>query len=100
MQGARIKGRLGRPDRSDPNDCFGLYQMRRCKRGTVPIRIRFYDYVITRTPAQQEKRAKFRDAVAAWQGASEDVKSEFNHLAKSYHMSGYNLFLRRFMMAL
>lgn len=75
----------------------GIYQMRKCKEGKIPIRINLYNYVITHTEAQQTNREKFADAVVAWQGLTSSEKLLYNERAKTTQMSGYNLFLKEYL---
>lgn len=92
--GVRISKRFGRSDHPDPRDVKGIYQMRRTKRGIVPIRMKFYRPYNPRTIPQQANRTKFAGAMAAWQALSEDEKSDYNRKAKYRHMTGHNLFIR------
>ena len=75
----------------------GIYQMPRYLGGRVCRRIDFYEYVITHTPAQQERREKFALAVAAWQNLTAEQKRLYNIKSQRKNMSGYNLFLSKFM---
>jgi len=75
----------------------GIYQMVSYPSGRVCRRIDFYDYVITHTPAQQSRREKFASAVSAWQVLTFEQKKIYNKEAFGKHMSGYNLFLSKYM---
>ena len=77
----------------------GIYQMRKCHEGKIPIQINFYLYVITHTPGQQTRREKFVAAVAEWQGLTEEQKNVYREKAKRKNFSGYNLYLREYMLS-
>jgi len=78
----------------------GIYQMMPINGKRVCIRRDFYEYVITHTPAQQARREKFAAAVAGWQSLTDEEKSVYNKKASGKPMSGYNWFLRNFMLGM
>lgn len=60
-----------------------------------------YDLYITRNPrteAQQENRAKMTAAVEAWQALTDEQKEPYRTRASRRNFSGYNLFLREYML--
>lgn len=77
----------------------GIYQIRGSKEGKFSTKIDFYNYVITHTPAQQARREKFDLAVAGWQGLTPEEKEVYNKKSIGKGMSGYNLFLREYMLS-
>ena len=52
------------------------------------------------TPEQQSNRSKLADAVSSWQGLSEVEKDVWRKQAKkwSLHMTGYNLYIKYYML--
>ncbi len=50
-----------------------------------------------RTVKQQSNRARFAQAMAAWQGLCADDKTLFNAQAKKLRITGHNLFISRYM---
>jgi len=80
-----------------PDLVDGIYQMPRYSYGKVCRRIDFYEYVITHTEAQQTNREKFADAVVAWQSLTQEQKKQYNQSTHGKHMSGYNLFLGKYL---
>lgn len=59
-------------------------------------------YYIPRNPRsedQQAQRQKFADAVAAWQVLTQEQKSPYNIRAERMQLSGYNLFLREYLLS-
>lgn len=48
------------------------------------------------TPAQQQVRSNFKNAVASWQGFSIYKKTAYNNLATPYQISGFNLWVSRY----
>lgn len=77
----------------------GIYQLRNSKKGRHSCRINFYNYVITHEPEQQTRREKFEAAVAGWQGLTTEQKEVYNQKAKNKHYSGYNLYLREYLLS-
>ena len=59
-------------------------------------------YYITRNPRsdeQQTNRQKYADGVAAWKALTSEEKNQYNIRAKGKRMSGYNLFLKEYMLS-
>jgi len=50
-----------------------------------------------RTVKQQSNRARFAQAMAAWQGLRADDKALYNARAKKLRITGHNLFISRYM---
>lgn len=75
-----------------------VYQMRRTWHGIQPTALRGYLPANPRTAKQQANRTKFANAVAAWQALPQADKDDYESRSKSRHMSGYNLYLRDYML--
>lgn len=52
-----------------------------------------------RTEPQQANRAKISDAVDAWQALTTEQKDAYNKSSIGMHMSGYNLFMREYLLS-
>ncbi len=66
------------------------------RRGTQCVRT----YVIPRNPDTQAQRAvrrAFSDAVRSWQSMSPDKKYAYTRKARCLNMSGYNLYISRYL---
>ena len=76
----------------------GIYQMR--PRPNGPICVRHIFYAPTETPARiaNPRRAIFASAVLAWQNLTADQKLEYHKKAYGKHMSGYNLFMKQYLL--
>ena len=96
LLGYGVAGKLGRPDKPDPLNVHGIWQMRLTKRGKRPVKMRFYRPTNPRTPAQQANRQKFADAMAAWQALTPAQRQEYTAEAKKQNMFGWGLFIRRY----
>ncbi len=84
-----ISGRLG-------NVVF--YTRRRAASGAITQCVRAH--VIPRNPdtvAQRAVRLGFRDAVRSWQSMSADEKYTYARKARYLNMSGYNLYISKYM---
>jgi len=60
------------------------------------------DYYITKNPRsipQQANRQKYADGVLAWQNLTEPEKIAYNKSAIGKRMSGYNLFLKQYLLS-
>ena len=53
-----------------------------------------------RTEAQQAQRLKYGQAVEGWRGLSEEAKGEYNERATPLKISGWNLYMKEFEVAL
>jgi len=53
-----------------------------------------------RTEAQQAQRGKLAAGVLAWQGLTDEQKNQYNEKAKGKGMSGYNLFLKEYLLSI
>lgn len=66
------------------------------------IECRLYEPTNPRTSFQQANRSKFASAISTWQALPEETKDEWRSAAKwrrrHMAMSGYNLFIRRYML--
>jgi len=94
--GFGVRKRLGRPELPDPLGVFGIWQMRMTKKGKKPLRVRFYDYVITHTTPQDANRAKFAAAMTAWGALTSEQKAGYNLNAKKRQTFGWCLFIREY----
>jgi hypothetical protein len=52
-----------------------------------------------RSTSQQANRQDLTDGVLAWQGLTPEQKAFYNIKAKGKGMSGYNLFLREYLLS-
>lgn len=88
----------------------GIYQMRTCKignptPGTVyhyakrPIRMKFYGSPGAGSEAQAAAQSAFANAVAAYQSLTTEQKKVYHTNAVGEHFTGYNLFLREYMLS-
>lgn len=77
---------------------FGIYQLKNCREGKISCKEKFYNNTVPATPNRLVCRGKFADAVAGWQALTTPQKAVYNKRAVGKHMSGYNLFIREFML--
>lgn len=94
-----IVGKIGEDVTPLPFYWWGIYQMRMCKEGKIPIRMKFYKPSDPKTIPQQANRSKFGDAVLAWQNLTYQQKQEYNRQASGNRFTGYHLFIRLFMLS-
>ena len=84
----------------DPNsDFYGVYQMRRCKEGYIPVQMKFYSPTNPQTEIQQSNRQKIADAVLAWQDLTDEQKEVYNENASGMKLTGYNLFVKNYLLS-
>lgn len=79
------------------NKMAHIYQKRMTKKGQKTILISWYEYVITRTPAQQANRAKFRNACQAWTLLTDEQKRYWKIKSKYIKMNSQALFISKYM---
>ena len=94
-----VRKKIGNADEPDPPAHYGIYQMRHCKAGILPIRMKFYEPFNPQTIPQQANRGKFAAAVLAWQNLTQEQKAVYNSRAVGKHMSGYNIFIKQSMLS-
>ena len=93
------RGGYGYGDATPESIFHGVYQMRRCKEGVIPVQMKFYRPTNPRTEIQQNNRVKIRDAVLAWQALDQSQKIEYNKNALGKNLTGYNLFIKNFLLS-
>jgi len=106
-----VRGRLGRPNpygkQTHGRSLYGIghatngeYQRLHALDGGVYTHKRqFYPYVITHKPGQDALRVKFRAAVAGWQSLTLEQRAVYNERVKRKNYSGYNLYIREYMLS-
>ena len=67
-------------------------------------KVKYYrkDYCIPKNPQsvpQQAQRAKITAGVLSWQGLTSEQQSVYNKSAIGKRMSGYNLFLKQYLLS-
>ena len=90
---------LGFDDYDPAFATFGVYQMRRCKEGRIPVKMKFYNYRYTNSEKQIRDRTKMRNAVLAWQALTPEAKACYRRSAELLPQTGYSLFIREFLLA-
>jgi hypothetical protein len=96
---SQIRKKIGHDGEKNPPEFWGIYQQRHCKAGQKTIKMKFYKPRNPKTPAQMAQREKMRLAVPAWRNLTSEEKRVYNLRAGSKNMSGYNLFLKQFLLS-
>jgi len=74
----------------------GVYQARMTRRGKVSVQMEYYRPKNPRTVAQQANRAKFADAMSAWQALTDSERASYTKRAKKRNMFGWGYFVREY----
>lgn len=77
----------------------GIYRTDNVTGTTKVYREPFYITKNPRTVPQQANRQKYADAILAWQGLTNEQKQVYNKRAIGKGMSGYNLFLKEYLLS-
>lgn len=81
-------------------DLDGVYQMRRCLDGIIPVKMRFQE---TReevaTPARVANWNKYAAGIAAWQALTPEQKAVYNERANGKRLTGNNIFIKEYMLS-
>jgi len=81
-------------------DFDGVYQMRHCIEGILPVKMRFQ---VTREEALSAPRVanwnKFKAAETAWHALTDEQRAVYNIRAKGTTRTGNNLFIREYMLS-
>ena len=93
------KARLGIDSFGDIIIFSGLYNIYHANGKTKFYRDSFYIPDNPRTLTQQTNRAKMTAAVLAWKALTDDEKLFYNKRAFGKRMSGYNLFLKKYLLS-
>ncbi len=83
----------------EDDDHYGVYLVRRGVAGQLIIKRRFAFGTNPQTVPQQANRQVYADGVVAWQNLTDEQKSVYNDNAKRKGFSGYNLFLREYLLS-
>jgi len=104
------------PAFSDPRNCLfslvarqkvrtggagfvGIYQTQPTSKGRIVRRLKLYSPTNPRTEAQQAHRQKYGEAVEAWRDLTDEQKLVYNKKAKGRPLSGYNLFVKEYLLS-
>ena len=79
--------------------CAGIYQQRKCREGKITIREKFYVPTQTWSQAKEDAQVKFAAAISAYQILTEAQKLVYHKRAVGMHLSGYNLFIKEYMLS-
>ena len=85
-------------DESDV-ELSGIYQRRCGLDWKTTTRENFYIPKNPRSDEQNVQRQKMTDGVAAWQALTAEQKEAYNKSAMRKRMSGYNLFLKEYLLS-
>jgi hypothetical protein len=77
----------------------GIYRVNRNVNGYLPERMFYYYPTNPNTIPQQTRRTKFQNAIWAWQALTYTAKQVYNAKAIRKNYSGYNLFIKQFMLS-
>jgi len=81
------------------DDKAGIYQTYHGRNGLITVRKKFYAPLTPMSTAVHDRRAIFRDGVLAWQSESPTVKKQYDHLTYPENMSGFNRYLRLYLLS-
>lgn len=95
--GHEARGMIGHKKTTYAPGFRGIFQIRHTEKKRYVEHKNIYEFVITRTPAQQANRMKFRDAQLAWKNSTEATKNVYRILVKGKPLTPANLFIRRYM---
>lgn len=76
----------------------GIYQQRQGLDGKITAKLKFYVPTNPQTVPQQANRSVFANAVSGWQSLTAEQKLAYNKSAVGKQMSGYNFYIKEFML--
>jgi len=97
--GALVRGKLGKDLGVETPPTWGIYQVRTRWGGFVQVKEVFYTPTNPQTGPQQAWRLIFSQGVAAWQALSEEEKEEYRARADYFSFTGFNLFMREYLLS-
>ena len=89
----------GRTPKLEPINFSGIYRSDNVTGKTKYYKEPYYITKNPRTVPQQANRQKYADGVLAWQALTTEQKAVYNISAKGKRMSGYNLFLKEYLLS-
>jgi len=95
-----VSKKLGKKFWPNRQRYFGVWQMRKTKKGKVPILMKFYEPSNPQTVPQQANRNVFATAMSLWSNLTTTQKKVYNERAKKKNMYGSNLFVREYYQSL
>lgn len=78
---------------------MGIYKIVVINGKQTQIREDYYVPTNPQTESQQANRQKLTNGVTAWQALTSSAKSVYNERAKYKKLSGYNLFLKEYLLS-
>jgi len=78
-------------------DYGGIYASKRTKQGIQVSRMVYYRTSNPQTTRQQTWRAVFRTGFGVWRGLTTSQKALLSKQARNLRMTGFNLFMRRYL---
>ncbi len=81
------------------DELSGIYHTGHWNGRTHTERLGFYWPHNTQSPAQQAHRAEYTAAYIAWRALTSEEKAVYNQNAIGRHMSGYNLFIKKYLLS-
>ncbi len=92
-------GTRGETKYGDVIERHGIYQIRSRYNGSIIVKEKFYLPTNPQTETQQTHRQKLTDAVAGWQGLTNNQKEIYNEIARYKPYSGYNLYIGEYILS-
>ncbi len=89
-------GSFGYGELGDDNEFGGVWQRKYTKKGPKWSLMVYARPPVSRTTKQDVCRTKFANGRAAWRALTSDQKQFYNRQVKGRVMSGYNLFMKHF----
>jgi hypothetical protein len=75
----------------------GIYQMRHCTNGYVPVRMKLYDQKYTTSEILQANRNKFREAMDLWKTLTKQQKAVYLKKVEHLKMHAHNYFVKEYL---
>lgn len=88
---------VGIAQAGDCDEINGIYHRRNKGGEKIIAKLKWYVTKNPRTENQQANRQKFAQAIASWQGLTEVQKAVYNLRMKNQRGTGFNLYLREYM---
>jgi len=83
----------------NPIDFAGIYRRDNVTGKVIHYREAYYIPKNPRTEKQQAQRAKYAAGIIVWQSLTEEQKAVYNERAKRKKISGYNLFIKEYLLS-
>lgn len=89
----------GAEESTPQHEYDGIYQMRVCHEGRIPVKMKLYKQKYTTSVELQANRTKFTAAMTAWKALTDEQKAVYFKKAQKKALNAHNIFVKEYMLS-